>query len=222
MQHLDFHRRRPPTPWWAAVLCAVAATACVLLALELWGGWRMQREQAEDAQRVQAMLDRRLQPAVSAAPVANRVSDSVNANRSSEAALRARAVWQASLERPWLELLNVLEQHAAPRVPVQQLSVDARFETAQLQVEARNLGELFAYVNALHTAGAPLRSAQLLGHEWVNEGGVPGAGSPAAGEGAKRLRARIVLKLATPVVALPANAMSSDNSQLSASARTGA
>jgi hypothetical protein len=36
------------------------------------------------------------------------------------------------------------------------------------------------------------------------------------------LRARIVLKLATPVVALPANAMSSDNSQLSASARTGA
>jgi hypothetical protein len=221
MQQLDFHRRRPPTPWWAVVLCAVAATACVLLALELWGGWRMQREQAEDAQRIQALIDRRMQPAVAAAPVANRVSASasVNANRSSEAALRARAVWQASLERPWLELLNVLEHHAAPRVPVQQLSVDARFETAQLQVEARNLGELFAYVNALHMAGAPLRSAQLLGHEWVNEGGSAGS---TAGEGAKRLRARIVLKLATPVVALPANVMSPDNNQLSASARTGA
>jgi len=216
MQHLDFHRRRPPTPWWAVALCAVAGTACVLLALELWGGWRMQGQQAEDAQRVQALIDRRLQPAV-----ANRVSASasVNANRSSEAALRARAAWQASLERPWLELLNVLEQHAAPRVPVQQLSVDARFETAQLQVEARNLGELFAYVNALHMAGAPLRSAQLLGHEWVNEGGSAGSMS---GEGAKRLRARIVLKLAAPVVALPANVMSPDNNQLSASARTGA
>lgn len=217
MQHLDFHRRRLPTPWWAVALCAVAGVACLLLALELWGGWRMQREQGQALQRLQARMDQRVQPAASAnAPSASRTAA---IPRSSDAALRARALWQASLDRPWLELLAVLERHAAPRVPVQQLSVDARFETAQLQVEARNLGELFAYVNALHTAGAPLRSAQLLGHEWVNEGGAAGS---TAGEGAKRLRARIVLKLAAPVVALPANVMSSDNNKLSASARTGA
>jgi hypothetical protein len=203
MQHLDFHRRRPPTPWWAVALCAVAGTACLLLMLELWSGWGLQREQAAEAQRVQALIDRRSQPA--AAPGATRAS--ANAVRSSDAALRARATWQASLVRPWAELLAVLEQHAAPRVPVQQLSVDARFETAQLQVEARNLGELFAYVNALHTAGAPLRSAQLLGHEWVNDG-TPGA---AGAEASKRLRARIVLKLATPAVVDANNTSSTSN-----------
>ena len=72
-----------------------------------------------------------------------------------------------------------------PRVELRQLSVDPGFTKLQLRVDAAALPDVLRYVAALDRAGAPLRDAQLLGHEWQAEA----AGAP------RRLQARIGVAL---------------------------
>jgi hypothetical protein len=178
MQDIDFHRPQARTAWWAWALLAAALLSLAAAADELWTQHRQGDERAAERDRLASAVERRTAalrgPMPSARPAGR-----------DDKPQRKKLPWSTDLHRPWLELLDALERCATPQVPLQQIAVDARFDGAQLQVQAASLPELFAYVTALQRAGAPIRAAQLAGHEWT--------GAEAA-EG-RRLRARIVLRL---------------------------
>jgi len=72
------------------------------------------------------------------------------------------------LYHPWPALFDAIERLGDGRVHITLLGVDAGFSHAQLQVEARSLGDVVRYAQRLAEAGVPIIGAQLLSHEWTS------------------------------------------------------
>ena len=173
---IDLAAARPRPSRWSWLLLALGiAVAC-------WCGHAVLQARAarDDAMQTLARLEAALAKRGAATSAAATRAPSV-AERRLQADL-ARV--SADLYRPWSALFDGLEASAAPKVTLQQLSVDSAFTKLQLQVDAPDLPELLQYVHALDTAGPPLLAAQLLGHEWQ-----------AGNAGPRRLQARISVAL---------------------------
>jgi hypothetical protein len=70
----------------------------------------------------------------------------------------------AELHRPWRGLFEQLEADRVGGVHLEQIAIDARFESLQVQAEARSLGDVLRFVEQLPGAG-PIVAVQLASHE---------------------------------------------------------
>lgn len=195
-------RTRPHRATW--LLLAVGLAALLASAFALHGAWAARDENAQQVDRLQTAVARRSTQARPVAPVAKPAEQRLHADLARVA---------ADLHRPWFELFDVLEAHSKPQLQLQQLTVDGGFARAQLQVEAKGLGEVLAYVRELERAGGPVRGAQLVSHEWLGAAGegatapAPAANPAGTPVAPRRLQARIALALKTlplDVAAAPA------------------
>ena len=172
---IDLAPVRPRAGAWGRGLLALGVIAVLVAGLGL-------RERLVERAAIEDTLVR-LEGALASRGAADRAA-AAKLPGAAERRLQADAARvSGDLHRPWPALFEALEASASPRVNVQQLGVDSGFAKLQLQVDAPGLPELLQYVQALDQAGAPLQGAQLLGHEWVANGG------------ARRLQARIAVGL---------------------------
>jgi hypothetical protein len=178
---------------WLWVLLGVAAGSLLLAAWDAVVHAQKLSAAQQALQQAQA-----LQPAMEPASPTRTPSgrNVASRNAAKTAGLHEQAL--QSLHRPWLPLLDSLERSANAPVAWRQWSVDSRFSRLQLEIEARALPEVFAYVAELQRTSQkqtdqPVGSVQLLSHEWL------GAGRAASGVAAPSLvRARLAIALRTP------------------------
>ncbi len=155
---VDFARAQSSVPRvsWGLLSCAVLAAA--VAGNEVW--LRLERVRALDEQIV------RLQAQTAAVQSQAHRAQRASADNTADRALRADALRiERDLDRPWWPLLDVLEGKADAEVHLVQLSFDPEFKRANLQIEARTLDQMFAYMHRL--AGAPgVGRVGLTQHEW--------------------------------------------------------
>jgi hypothetical protein len=77
----------------------------------------------------------------------------------------------ADLNRPWPALFDAIEGARRPSVRVLHVGVDGRFSQLHLTLEARSLQDVIDYSESLR-AQAPLKSVQLVQHEWRSDSGM--------------------------------------------------
>lgn len=155
---VDFARTAGAVPrvsWWL-LSCAVLAAA--VAGNEVWS--RLERVQALDEQIAH------LQTLTAAAHARAHRAQRAIADNTADRALRADALRiERDLDRPWWPLLDALEGKTDPEVHLVQLSFDPEFKRASLQIEARTLDQMFAYMHRLAgTVG--VGRVGLTQHEW--------------------------------------------------------
>jgi hypothetical protein len=161
------------------LLVLVACAVCVAVASWAHDAWLERQTQADRVERLHAARARQVQAPVRPAAAPTPATQTLRTDLAKVA---------HDLHKPWPALLDALETARDPQVQLQQVSVDASFVRAQVQIEALSLAQVLAYVRVLDRAPWPARGAQLLSHEWV---GTEGASAAAP----RRLRARVVLAL---------------------------
>jgi hypothetical protein len=147
--------RRPPLPPLAVWLLALGLVGSGLAAWSCIDAWHERAALALERAELDAALERARQAA----------QQRHSAARGAGPAAQAQAIEVLeALHRPWNALLDQLEAVHAPGVHLVQLAVDARFETLQLQAEARTLGDVLRYTEQLPAAG-PIVAVRLTSHE---------------------------------------------------------
>jgi hypothetical protein len=159
----------------------------MLLVLAAWQAAAQLQVLAEAQQALRSITV--TSPALPAATPASKSTPTRAASRS----LHEQAL--VSLHRPWLPLLDGLERSANMPVAWRQWSVDAGFQRLNLEVEARALPEVFAYVTELQRTAQdepllPVASVQLISHDWQT--------ASAAASAPPTVRARVAATLRVP------------------------
>ncbi|HUN92469.1 MAG TPA: hypothetical protein VMU33_10455 [Burkholderiaceae bacterium] len=151
---VDFVRPAPVPPLAIAVL-VVALVAAAAAAAWCEQAWRSGRDLASRRATLEAALERGREQAERRRTTARGADP--------QAQEQAVAVLD-ELHRPWRALFEQLEADRVGPVHLDQLAIDSRFESLQMQAEARSLGDVLRYVQALPGAG-PIAAVQLSSHE---------------------------------------------------------
>ncbi len=164
-QTLQLDYARPPTvPRLAWLLLACGALATAIAGVEVAARW-----ERVEALRVQT---ERLNATAAAAREQVRRAPRAGSENAGDRALRNDALRiERELDRPWWPLLDVLEANVADEVHPVQLSFDPEFRRATLQIEAKSLDRVFAYLHRLAAVEGVAR-ASVVQHEWREVGGV--------------------------------------------------
>lgn len=160
----DFAQRRARAPRLSWLLLVAGVAAGTIAAIEAQRGLEALRALQAQAGQVAQRIER--------VRAAGRPAQRSAADRVADSALRGDAERiERDLNRRWSQVLDALEADGSPEVKLVQLSFDEQFKRAQVQIEAKTLGDVFRYTQRL-AAAEQIGAVTLVQHEWRDAPGL--------------------------------------------------